>query len=171
MHLRVTMVGQLDYFFQMKEDSCQTSVKHRIKNVVGIALILVISAVALGIVFSHLFPGPQSKMGQLSPVAQIVVAIAAAPLVETAMLALSIEWCLKKKIGSRFILALIAVGFGFLHMESVTWGAHAIVAFFIMARVYLRLTQESRWTAYWNVTAIHALANVALVLINITVPE
>lgn len=151
----------------MKKDSCQTSVTRCINEIVGTALILAVSAVALGGIFSHLFPGPPSKMGRLSPVAQIVIAIAAAPLVETAMLALAIEWCLKRKISSRLVLAVMAVGFGFLHMESVTWGAHAIVAFFIMARVYLRLTQESKWAAYWHVTAIHGLANVALFFMDI----
>lgn len=110
-------------------------------------------------------------MGQLTPVTQIVIAIAVAPLVETAILALIIEWCLKRKIGAFLVMALMAVGFGFLHMETVTWGAHAVVAFFIMARVYLQTAEQSKWVAYWKVTAIHGLANAALVVIDIVIPE
>ncbi|HWA27581.1 MAG TPA: hypothetical protein VG734_18135 [Lacunisphaera sp.] len=104
-------------------------------------------------------PGPAFGDVFDSPVGAIVVGMILAPCLETGIVA-AVLFFLRRWLGDRpRILWYSAAFFGALHFPSVTWGLHAVWAFYMFSRCYLSLVKSSPARAFWVTTAVHAGCN------------
>lgn len=128
---------------------------------IGKAVLLAwIPAQVIWLSIRQIYPGPSDDMIFLkTPLRAFTVLILLAPMLETYMMRFT-YFCLGKFIKTETTLNITsAIAWGILHLNSESWGLHAVWAFFVMGICFLRLRQKSAQHALYVTMIIHALFN------------
>lgn len=127
--------------------------------VLRITLLMFIPAFLIGLTMGKVAPGPEVPDIFNRPHHAVIALLLIAPALETLLMRYLLAWA-GRLIREPFALALVcALLWGVAHVQSPSWGLHAVWAFYVMNAVFLRLQAGSLNRAYGLVILIHALFN------------
>lgn len=124
-----------------------------------ITLLTFIPAFLIGLTVEKVAPGPEGPDIFSRPYRAVLAALLIAPALETLIMRYLLAW-VGRMIREPFALALVcALLWGVAHVQSPSWGLHAVWGFYVMNAVFLRLQARSLNRAYAVVILLHALFN------------
>jgi len=106
--------------------------------------------------FHIVYPGPTEENYFKTPLEAITLALLIAPILETQMMRMIFYAGGKFLSNTLALCGVSAVVWGVLHLDTQSWGVHAIWAFFVMGVCFRRLQQDSGKKAVRVITLIHA---------------
>jgi hypothetical protein len=95
----------------------------------------------------------------VSPLSGFLLACMFAPYVETQGMRLLFFALRKCAVSADRLKWYVAAVFGVLHVDSETWGLHAVWGFYIMSTLYLDQQRISTRRAVWMTVSVHSLCN------------
>jgi hypothetical protein len=128
-------------------------------TIIKITLIVWLPSAVIWYTVQYLFPGPQSPNYFATTRSAIIISLLLAPILETQIMRI-VFFLIEKYTSTESVELLLSSTFwGLMHIYSVSWGLHAVWAFYLLGKCFLKLKKNSLNNAMLLVTLVHMLCN------------